>query len=186
MLETFSAIDRDLLLFINGLNAPFLDTVMLTISSKLGWLLLYVILLYVIIRDFKKKSWLVLLLVAFTILISDQSSVHLFKNVFQRLRPCHDEGLAAQLHMVKYCGGKFGFVSSHAANSVALSAFLMLLLRKRHSWIIPVMVIYSVLIMYSRVYLGVHYPGDVIGGAILGIIIGWCCYQLFKLINKRI
>ena len=159
---------------------------MLFISSKLGWLPLYVMLLYFVIRDYKKKFWLVLLFVALSVLLADQISVHLFKNVFQRLRPCHEEELIGLLHMVKSCGGYYGFVSSHAANSFAVATLIIFLFKQKHRWIWFVMVPYAFLIIYSRVYLGVHYPSDVFVGAILGFLIGLFCYYSFVLINRRI
>lgn len=186
MFEYISTLDKDLLLLINGFNSQKLDIVMIYISSKLGWLMLYVYLLYIIISDFGKKTWVVLVIIALVITVADLSSVHLFKNVFMRLRPCHEGDLVNQLHMAKNCGGMYGFVSSHAANSFALSTFLILLLRAKHSWIWPVMITYALLIIYSRVYLGVHYPSDVLGGAVLGTTVGWLCYRLFLLLEKRI
>ncbi len=186
MLEYLNAIDEKLLLLINSANGNLLDTLMIFFSSKLGWLPLYLLLLYVIIRKYGVRSWLVLVSVFLTIIIADQASVHLFKNVFQRLRPCHVHELSQELHMVVNCGGQFGFLSSHAANSAAVATFVILILRNNQKWIIPVMVLYTFLIMYSRVYLGVHYPFDVIAGAALGTLIGISVFKLFSLANERL
>lgn len=185
MLEYLNNVDESLLLLINNLNGNLLNTVMIFISSKLGWLPLYVLLLYLIIINYRYKSWLVLVSIALVITISDQASVHLFKNVFQRLRPCHVAELAEQLNMVVNCGGKYGFLSSHAANSSAVSIFVILLLRNSYSWVTPIMISYTLLIMYSRVYLGVHYPSDVIAGAVLGVLVGGIVFKLFSLVNDR-
>ena len=186
MLEQILSFDKELLLLINSANNQLFDIIMLFISSKLGWLPLYLLLLFFIIKDYGKKLWLILIVVALTILLADQISVQLFKNVFQRLRPCHDESLAGLLHMAKSCGGKYGFISSHATNSFAIAIFVILLLRKKHAWIWAVMLLYGFLIIYSRVYLGVHYPTDVVAGAIVGSTIGLLTYFLFKFINVRI
>lgn len=186
MFEQLITLDKELLLLINGFHNHVLDSIMVFASLKLGWIPLYVFLLYTIIKDYGRKTWLVLIIIGLTIIIADQSSVHLFKNIFQRLRPCHDDALAELLYLVKPCGGKFGFVSSHAANSFSLAVFIILLLKNKHRWIWPVMLLYAVLIIYSRVYLGVHFPSDVIVGAVVGSLIGIGTYYLFKQIYKHI
>ena len=186
MFDQLITLDKELLLLINGFHNHVLDGIMVFVSLKLGWIPLYIFLLYIIINDYRHRSWLVLIMIGLTVLIADQSSVHLFKNIFQRLRPCHDDALAELLYMVKPCGGKFGFISSHAANSFSIAIFISFLLENKHRWIWPVMLLYGVLIIYSRVYLGVHYPSDVIAGAAVGSLIGMGSYHLFKEINKYI
>lgn len=131
------------------------------------------------------KTWMVLLFVAVLITLSDQISVHAFKNVFERLRPCHTPDLIFVVHTVEKCGGQFGFVSSHAANSFALAFFISGLLRKSYRWVPYLMYGWATLTIYSRVYLGVHFPGDVLGGAILGMFIGWVVLKGFQILEKR-
>ena len=185
MLSVLFNIDSEILLLINRAHSTILDNIMIFISSKLGWLPLYMFLLYLIIKTNQKKWWIALIAIAVTITLSDQLSVHLFKNVFERLRPCHNEALMHDLRMIVDCGGSFGFVSSHATNSAALSTLVVMMLNKRVKWILPVMILYTVLIMYSRVYLGVHYPSDVFAGALLGIAIGSAVFYLYSLTIKR-
>ena len=134
MLETLLQLDRQLFLFINGLHHPLLDPVMVFISGKLSWLPLYVFLLFLIVRQFKWQAVLVMIFVAVLISLSDQASVKAFKFVFERPRPCHEADLQPLIHLAAgRCGGAFGFVSSHAANSFALATFIWLLLRQHFS-----------------------------------------------------
>lgn len=185
MLEILDNLDTSIFLFINGIHNSFFDVVMVYVSSKLFWLPLYLLLLYLIYKEKKKKTILVLLFVAILITLSDQLSVHAFKNVFQRPRPCHAIDLQLVVHIVEKCGGKYGFVSSHAANSFALAVFIVGLLKSSYRWIPWLMFLWAAVTIYSRVYLGVHYPGDVIAGAFLGALIGWLVLLTYRVTEKR-
>lgn len=184
MLDFLNKLDTDLFLLINSFHNDFFDVLMVYVSAKFFWIPLYLFLLYLIIKELKWRAVLVLIAVALLVTISDQLSVHLFKNVFERLRPCHNPDLSLIVHTVEKCGGQFGFISSHAANSFALAFFISNLLRQKYSWIGWLMYVWATLVIYSRIYLGVHYPGDVIVGAVFGLLIGWMVLLLYQHTGK--
>lgn len=177
-------LDKTIFLFLNSLNSPFMDRVMWAVSGKFTWLPLYVFMLVLIGMKWRKKMLIIIPLIALAITITDQVSVHAFKEVFERLRPCHEPALQGLVHLVnEKCGGQYGFVSSHAANSFAAAVLSLLLIRKK--WFSILILIWAVTVGYSRIYLGVHYPGDVIGGAVVGIITGWMIYLLYRWLDKK-
>ena len=156
-------------------------------SNKLVWIPVYAYFVYLIIKFYKKKSLIIIVFVALLITLTDQVSVHLFKDVFLRLRPCHDPSMASFVHIVHdKCGGQFSFVSSHAANYFGIALFLILLLRQRVRNITWPLLLWVAGIGYSRIYLGVHYPGDVIGGALLGSFLGYVMARLCQVFLQAI
>lgn len=178
MLEALEVIDRDLFIALNGLHSSFMDELMFHISGKWQWIPFYFFLLYLIYRKYGIQSWKILLGTAVLILLADQLSVKLFKNVFERYRPCHNLEIKEVVHIVNNkCGGKYGFVSSHAANTFSLGSYLGLLLStKNKRRALYLLLLWATIVSYSRLYLGVHYPSDLIGGALLGVAIGILIY----------
>ncbi len=182
MLNTW---DTDLFLILNGAHNSFWDFIMFWASDKFIWIPVYALFLFILWRKYSSKIWIVMLFAALLIFLSDQISVHLFKDVFQRLRPCNDPALEGMVHLVNgKCGGSFGFYSSHASNIFAIAVFVISLLGKKNLWMLLLILIWADLIAYSRIYLGVHYPGDVIAGVVAGSLMGWMLARFLKNLLK--
>jgi len=175
--------DRELFLFLNGLHTEWLDPLMMLFTQTQFWVPLYLFLIYLIFKNFGNEGWFVLAGVVVTILLADQITSSLMKPFFARLRPSHEPSLAGLVHLVDgYAGGRYGFASSHAANTFGTAWFIWKLFGTRYRWI-GLMFVWCTLMTYTRVYLGVHYPGDVIVGALVGIgsgAIGWQVYQALR------
>jgi undecaprenyl-diphosphatase len=173
MIEKLKSIDTYLLLAVNSRHCDWLDTVMWHITGNLIWVPFYLALLAAIIYKYRWKFWIVLLGVALTILIADQVASGIIKPLVERLRPSHEPSLAGMLHLVRgYAGGQFGFVSSHAANTFGVAVFIIQIFRNRIFTIS--ILIWASIVSFSRIYLGVHYPCDVICGALVGVLAGLC------------
>ncbi len=182
-----TTLDRSLFLVINGAHAPWADAVMGLTSAMTTWFPLHLLLLVLLQQRYgwKAFAWAVPV-IALMIVCSDTGSVVLFKNTVQRLRPCHEPGLQDLVHLVDgHCGGRFGFVSSHAANHFAIAVFMARALEGRPMWAAGALLVWAAFVAYSRIYLGVHYPGDVLAGALYGSLVGALFFTIFRVVLRR-
>ncbi len=177
-------LDQHLFLFLNSLNSPFWDKVMFVITGKITWVPLYLAILIVLGKKYGRKFYVLLLIIIISVVLADRGSV-LIKNSVDRLRPCHEPALEGLVHLIgEKCGGRYGFVSSHASNSFNIALLSLMLIRRR--WFSFFIVIWALVVGYSRIYAGVHYPGDVICGSILGALIGWSMFRVFLLTDRKV
>lgn len=188
-MTTLLDLDRRLFLILNGLNHPDLDGFMFAATDMKFWIPFYLWFIYVLFKKLDQQAWIALICIALTVLIADQTTSHLLKPLVQRLRPSHEPGLEGLVHLVKtpagiwYKGGQFGFPSSHAANAFGVAIFLWLVLGRIYPWTIIGFAIAAVL-AYTRIYLGVHYPLDVLAGILIGSASSYACWQLFIRLDK--
>jgi len=190
VLQQLMDMDRRLLVWLNGFHADWLDPVMYYTSQTLFWLPLYGLLLYFIIKDFKRDWWIPFIGIAITILLADQITASIMKPYFARLRPSQEPTLAGIVHLVRdyngeiYTGGLYGFASSHASNTFATATFFTLLLGRTRPWI-KWLFLWAAAMTYTRIYLGAHYPGDILVGACVGMASAFSGFKVFQLLNRR-
>tara|TARA_B100001741_G_scaffold15257_1_gene11607 strand:+ start:51 stop:638 length:588 start_codon:yes stop_codon:yes gene_type:complete len=186
MFEEILKLDSKLFLFLNNLGTTKFDAFWLSLSKIEANILMYLflILLFFHIKKLSPKFlyiFYLLFIIALMITITDQGA-NFFKDSFQRLRPCYNESISDSLRLVKEnCGGKYGFFSAHASNSFSLAIFFGLLFKNRIRYMIIITIVYASLISYSRIYLGVHFPIDIIVGSSFGIFVGFIIYSFVYL-----
>jgi undecaprenyl-diphosphatase len=180
----FPEFDTSVFLFLNGLHSDFFDLVMWYATKTLTCLPLYVLALWVMYRKLGWRGFLLMLLgLALCVLLADRISSGLIKPWVARPRPTHALGDA--VHVVNgYRGGAYGFVSSHAANMFAVSVYALLIVRRR--WFTCTMLVMALVVSYTRIYLGVHYPLDIVCGGLLGAGIGWGVAGVFWWARRRV
>jgi len=184
LIEFLDHIDRTFFLFLNGFHNPFFDQVVFGATKSLLWLPLYLFFLFFVIRKYKWNTLVIVMFAAFMILASDQLS-DLVKDTVQRLRPSHQPGL--MVHIVEaYKGGIYGFYSAHASNTFSVVVFAFILLGRKYLYVYIPAILWSLFMSYSRIYLGVHYPGDIIAGWIAGGLVGLMFGKLAQLAITRI
>ncbi len=182
ILSSIEQLDRNFFLLLNGYHNVWWDYVMSLFTQPLIWVPFYLVILATIIKKYGKESLWIIIAVALLILFSDQAA-NILKHSVKRLRPSHDPVLSELTHIVFTKGGLYSFVSGHAANSFSFATFFILLFKNRKFtfFIIP----WALLICYTRIYLGLHYPGDILGGIIIGILDGIVVYKLLSIFKTK-
>ncbi len=177
--------DKEAFLFLNNLGSTSFDRFWIVMSEKWIWIPLYIFFLFLLARNFKLKSLIfILIFIALGITVSDQLA-GIFKNGIMRFRPCHDpslEGLVREVH----CGGPYGFYSAHASNAFFIATYMTMMLRKKYGVFTYFLFVWAAVVSYSRIYLGVHFPMDILMGAAMGFLLGGFFSALsWKVINKQ-
>lgn len=179
MLETFQSIDVDILLFVNRQcsNTVF-DFLCPIFREKLTWIPLYLIVLFFLIKNEKWNTIAWVMAALFAVVLSDQLGL-MIKNIVQRPRPCQNPLVAGLIQLkVATCSQQFSFISNHAANHFAQGVLYSLIFKKR--WIAIGFLIWAIVVSFSQIYVGIHYPMDVLAGAIVGVAVGYLSYSLGK------
>ncbi|WPP52602.1 phosphatase PAP2 family protein [Catalinimonas niigatensis] len=185
MLEKLEELDQQLFLFLNSLHSEWLDVLMYWITYKYTWYPVYVLLIILVVSRYRWKGALIMLSVVISVGLADQLTSGFMKPYFGRLRPCHDPDIGHLINVVAGCGGRFGFASSHASTTFALATSLWLLLKDWSSWFAWGF-LWAAIVAYSRIHVGVHYPSDILVGALGGIVVGWITVQLHLWLTTRI
>lgn len=176
MINYIKELDKNIFLYFNGYHSPFFDKLMFFVSSSWFWIPIILLIIFLCIKTYKSKFYLPLLIFIFCFTVTDLGSGIIKKSV-KRYRPSHNLEIQNEVHTVSgYKGGLYGFFSGHATNSFGLAVLISLFFRRK--WITFLSFLWAILVSYSRIYLGVHYPSDILVGIIVGTLIGTFFYLM--------
>ena len=178
MLDKIIALDKELFVYLNGLGSSTYDDLWLIITKQAYWIPFFLFLAYLLYKKMGLKNLGIVILFIAGILLCCNSSVEFFKSTFHRLRPCNDPEIKGIIRIV-HQSDSYSFFSGHASNSMATMLFLFLILKKYYKFIFLIF-LYPLLFAYSRIYLGVHYPIDILTGYAFGVVFGIVFYAIYK------
>jgi len=184
-LHNLLSTDQALFLWLNGQHTPFWDIVMASFTYKFTWIPLYLLLIYILISNFKTRALGYLLCLIAVVALSDQIASGLFKPYFMRLRPCHDPIISSLVHVLDGCGGQYGFISSHAATGFGIATSFNLIPPNKIRWA-PWLYAWAFVYAYSRIYVGVHYPLDLVVGALVGVLVAIILVSVYRLLTRSV
>ena len=186
-MDELIGLDQQLFLFLNKMGSKTFDGFWMLMTHKASNISLYLFLFFFYLKQTRLKDFLMLLLfVVILILLTDQAT-NFFKDGFERFRPCHEPALKDRVRLVKStCGGLYGYFSGHASNSFALAVFFSYIFGIKYSRLPFLLLIVASLVAYSRIYIGVHYPLDVLSGIIFGSLVGFIFYRIWRKINGKV
>ena len=185
MIERIRYAEYEWFLWLNSFHSPFWDTIMYWVTYRFTWIPLYIFIIYYIFRFIRYNAWYKLVFILISVGLSDRITSGLMKPYFLRFRPCHDPVIENLVHTVGGCGGQYSFASSHAANCFAFAMAFVLISEKHNKWK-NFLFLWAILVSYSRIYVGVHYPTDLIAGAIVGVLVSLIIYFMTIKFNKSL
>ena len=183
MLEKIIAIDKELLVFLNGLGSKNFDPLWLIITKQSSWIPLFVFLLYLVYKKLGAKQTIIIILFVSVLLTVNNTITELFKSTFQRLRPCNDPEIKDIIRNIKP-SSTFSFFSGHSSNTMAVFVFLYSIFRKKYKYF-WVLILWPLVFAYSRIYLGLHFPTDILAGYTCGVITGYMTYIIYQIIQLK-
>jgi undecaprenyl-diphosphatase len=189
MIQSIKFAEYEWFLWLNDFHSPMLDVVMYWITFRFTWIPLYIYVIYYIFVKIKGQPWQNLLFILVSVGLADRITSGFMKPYFARLRPCHDPIINHLVHVVGNCGGQYGFVSSHATNCFALAVSFILILKKNNikaNFLSNFLFIWAIIVSYSRIYVGVHFPSDIIIGGFVGALLPFILLPFITFIQHKI
>lgn len=187
MIDKIRYAEFEWFLWLNSFHSPFWDTIMFWVTYRFTWIPLYLYIIYFLYKNIRFDFIRSILFVLISVGLADRITSGLMKPYFHRFRPCHDPLIQHIVHVVGNCGGQYGFVSSHASNCFALlsTLFILFKMNKIENKLTLFLLIWAIIVSYSRIYVGVHYPTDILVGGLIGFLIPFAVYPLITLFKNK-